>query len=87
MKTKRFVHAAVLAGALGFAAPVFAQTTSDPSRASTSQTRVDVDNDEGFEHWGLLGLLGMAGLLGLKRREATTPVVRTPIGQMNTARD
>jgi len=40
------------------AATAYAQET-DP---------LDVDEDEGFDDWGLLGLLGLAGLLGLRRQ-------------------
>ena len=42
-----------------FASPVMAQTT-DP-------VEIDVDDDDGFDDWGLLGLLGLAGVMGRKR--------------------
>ena len=40
--------------------PAIAQT-------NVEGTAADLDDDDGFDDWGLLGLLGLAGLLGRKR--------------------
>ncbi len=50
----------LLASGVGSAA---AQTATDQT-----MTR-DMDDDGGFDEWGLLGLLGLAGLLGRKGRD------------------
>jgi len=46
----------------GSAVPVIAQTTDRPV------TR-DMDDDGGFDDWGLLGLLGLAGLMGRGKKD------------------
>ncbi len=63
--TKLIRAGAVVAGiSLAAAvAPVAAQTTADQT------TTRDIDGDNGFDDWGLLGLLGLAGLLGRKRAD------------------
>jgi MYXO-CTERM domain-containing protein len=58
---RKFIRYGTLVAAVSLSAavvPVVAQTTADQTT-----TR----DDDGFEHWGLLGLLGLAGLLGRKR--------------------
>lgn len=39
---------------------------------------LEVEEDEGFDDWGLLGLLGLLGLFGLKRRERLVYVEPAP---------
>lgn len=41
--------------------PAVAQTT-EPAATGTQ-----IDDDDGFDDWGLLGLLGLAGLMGRRR--------------------
>ena len=58
--TDRPIRTLCLLAALALS-PV-ALAAQDPN----TTTRV-VDDDDGFDDWGLLGLLGLAGLLGRKR--------------------
>ena len=54
----------------GAAVPAVAQTPTDQT------TTRDMDDDDGFDDWGLLGLLGLAGLLGRKGRTVVTDTRR-----------
>ena len=54
----------------GTAAPTEAQTATDQT------TSRDMDDDDGFDDWGLLGLLGLAGLLGRNRKDRTVTDTR-----------
>ena len=53
----------------GSAVPALAQTTDTPA------TR-DMDNDGGFDDWGLLGLLGLAGLMGRGKKDGNVNETR-----------
>lgn len=75
-KTRTLLQATAFSCALTFGSfgvtTVMAQDTPDAPA---------VEEDSGFDDWGLLGLLGLAGLAGLKKR--SEPEVRTvdrPVG-------
>ena len=61
---KRSVGLAVLLAVAALVSPVAAQTATDQGVATR-----DLDDDGGFDDWGLLGLLGLAGLLGRGKRD------------------
>ena len=66
-KKLSFVWALALLFTLAFTAkPAVAQTT-DPA------VTTEIEDDDGFDDWGLLGLLGLAGLMG-RRRDARDTV-------------
>jgi MYXO-CTERM domain-containing protein len=54
----------------GSAMPAVAQTATDQT------TTRDMNDDGGFDDWGLLGLLGLAGLLGRGRKDRTVTDTR-----------
>ena len=54
----------------GSAVPAMAQTATDQT------TTRDMDDDGGFDDWGLLGLLGLAGLMGRGRKDRTVTDTR-----------
>ena len=54
----------------GSAMPALAQTATDQT------TTRNMDDDNGFDDWGLLGLLGLAGLLGRGRKDRTVTETR-----------
>jgi MYXO-CTERM domain-containing protein len=54
----------------GSAVPALAQTATDQT------TTRDMDDDGGFDDWGLLGLLGLAGLMGRGRKDRTVTDTR-----------
>jgi MYXO-CTERM domain-containing protein len=78
-KTRTVLQATVIGCALTFGSlgvtAVIAQDTPDTPA---------VEEDSGFDDWGLLGLLGLGGLAGLKKR--TEPEVRTVKRPVTTQR-
>jgi hypothetical protein len=47
------------------------------AEAATAQaTTRDMNDDDGFDDWGLLGLLGLAGLMGRGRKDRTVTDTR-----------
>ena len=44
-------------------------TPANVAAQDQTGTMQQLDDDEGFDDWGLLGLLGLAGLLGRKRND------------------
>lgn len=52
-----------------------AQGVATEAADSAAQVSDTVEEDEGFDDWGLLGLLGLGGLAGLLRRPARAVVV------------
>lgn len=83
LRTAGLVVGLGLAGVV--AAPSSAQDATEPAATTTAQvddTETVVEEDEGFDDWGLLGLLGLGGLL---RRPARAVVVDpTPTGTRRT---
>ena len=63
LKSLRFVVPLFVITLAATPAVAAAQNATDPV------TTRDMDDDDGFDDWGLLGLLGLAGLLGRGRRE------------------
>jgi hypothetical protein len=58
--------------------PVAAQQEPEPALLAQEVDPAVVEEDEGFDDWGLLGLLGLAGLAGLMKRNPE-PVVHTEL--------
>lgn len=54
----------------GFSVPASANT------GAVQTTSRDMDDDRGFDNWGLLGLLGLAGLMGRKNKDRTVTDTR-----------
>ena len=47
---------------------------ADPNDVEAIAPRLDENDDDGFDDWGLLGLLGLLGLGGLAGRNRRTDV-------------
>lgn len=60
----KFFATIVVCVFFGFVAPAIAQNNT-----GNQNTQRAVDDDDGFDDWGLLGLLGLGGLAGLNRKD------------------
>lgn len=94
LQTLGLAGAFVLAGAA--AVPATAQEATEPAEAAATEavdaaaqvddTTTVVEEDQGFDDWGLLGLLGLGGLAGLLRRDRPAVIDPTPTATRRTDR-
>lgn len=88
------VGALLMFGMVASAPVVIAQDEAEDAVDETTDTIDDVtdpvtdpvtdDEDDGFDHWGLLGLLGLAGLAGLFRQPKPVVHDTEPVGTRGT---